>query len=39
LMWLPNKLSLNYEFEKWTMITFALVSATLVTGLVIMVGK
>jgi hypothetical protein len=31
-------MSLCYEFDKWTMITFALVSATLVTGL-ITIGK
>jgi hypothetical protein len=30
-------MSLCYEFEKWTMITFALVSATLVTGLILLI--
>lgn len=28
-----------YEFEKWTMITFALISASLVTGLIIILLK
>jgi hypothetical protein len=30
-------MSLCYDFQKWTMITFALVSATLMTGLVMLV--
>jgi hypothetical protein len=31
-------MSLCYEFEKWTMVTFALVSASLGTGLIILMG-
>jgi hypothetical protein len=32
-------MSLNYELEKWTMITFALVSAGLITGLIMLIAK
>jgi hypothetical protein len=31
-----NKMSLCYEFEKWTMITSVLASATLATGLIML---
>jgi hypothetical protein len=32
-------MNLNYEFEKWTMITLTLVTANLVVGLVILMSK
>jgi hypothetical protein len=35
----PNKSGTLHEFEKWTMITFVLVSAALVTGLIILLVK
>jgi len=34
-----NKSGTLHEFEKWTMITFVLVSAALVTGLIILLVK